>query len=81
MYRPQRRRLLLILPVALLALWPLAVASQSPASAIRLWARKPNIVLILADDFGYADLGIQGGNDTPPRISIRLRGAACRAPR
>src|SRR5690606_29695587 len=27
--------------------------------------RKPNIVVIVADDLGYADLGIHGGKDVP----------------
>ena len=34
----------------------------------RLWAapaRKPNIVLILADDLGYGELGVQGSTDVP----------------
>ncbi len=32
-------------------------ASQAP--------RKPNILLIVADDLGYAELGVQGGKDIP----------------
>ena len=27
--------------------------------------RKPNVIVILADDLGYADLGAQGGKDIP----------------
>lgn len=42
-----------------------------------LTARKPNIVLIVADDLGYADLGCQGSDDirTPHIDSIAKAGA------
>src|SRR4051794_7357617 len=46
-------RLLLI--AALLGLW------CSPALA--QGARKPNVVFVLVDDMGYADLGCMGGKD------------------
>ena len=40
---------------------------------------KPNIIVIVADDQGYADLGIQGGKDIPtPHIdSIAQQGVRC----
>src|SRR5690349_14140726 len=47
----------LLLPLAALALGP----SAAPAAE----ARKPNIVVIVADDLGYADLGCQGCKDVP----------------
>ncbi|MBM3496469.1 MAG: sulfatase, partial [Armatimonadetes bacterium] len=39
----------------------LVLAGAVPAAA----SRKPNIVLIVADDLGYGDLGIQGCKDIP----------------
>src|SRR5512142_618968 len=37
--------------------------------------RKPNVLLIVADDLGYADLGVQGCKDVPtPNIDSIAKG-------
>src|SRR5688572_24713661 len=50
------RRLLLVLA-------GLALADAGPAAAQP--ARRPNVILIVSDDHGYADLGVQGCKDIP----------------
>lgn len=55
-------------------LWILC--GQAPAAA-----RPPNIILILADDLGYAELGCQGAKDipTPHLDSLARNGVRCTA--
>ena len=40
---------------------------------------QPNIVLLIADDLGYADLGFQGGRDipTPHLDALAKQGVRC----
>ena len=59
-----------------LGLCILASLSPSPAQAQEKSRRKPNIVIIVADDLGYADLGCQGCKDiaTPHIDSIAKNG-------
>ncbi|HJZ89509.1 MAG TPA: sulfatase-like hydrolase/transferase, partial [Gemmataceae bacterium] len=46
-----------LVPLGLLLALPLPAAADA--------GRKPNILLIVADDLGYADLGVQGCKDVP----------------
>ena len=56
----------------LLALFLGAVAVGSSAAEP---ARRPNVIVILADDLGYADLGFQGCRDIPtPHLDALARG-------
>jgi hypothetical protein len=68
------RRIVFWSAAALILLGSLPVQAQEPASA-----RRPNFVIILADDYGYADAGFQGCKDIPtPQIdSIASGGVVC----
>jgi arylsulfatase A-like enzyme len=67
-----------VFTVLLLRVWSLFVIGVTSA-ALGADAAKPNIIVIVADDQGYADLGIQGGKDIPtPHIdSLARNGVRC----
>jgi len=60
-------------------LFTTAIALAAFVSPLTAQTRKPNVIVILADDLGYADLGVQGGKDVPtPNIdSIAKSGVRC----
>jgi arylsulfatase A-like enzyme len=60
--------------VALLLAATVAACSTPPPVATA--AAKPNILLILADDLGYADLGAYGGEIATPNVDRLARGGA-----
>lgn len=63
----------------LLPLLALLLAPQATLQAAD--ARKPNIIVILADDLGYADLGCRGSKDviSPHMDSLAANGVRCTA--
>ena len=63
---------------AALVLGTLAVSSVTPASAQP--AKRPNILLIVADDLGYNDVGFHGARDIPTPHLDRLAASGVRCP-
>ena len=61
---------------------PLAILAAIAAFPITAWAAaegKPNIIVIVGDDMGYADIGVHGCKDIPtPNIdSLAAAGVRC----
>jgi uncharacterized protein (TIGR03437 family) len=53
-----------------------AVAGESATASLTLAKQRPNIIVVIADDLGYADLGIQGSTEilSPAIDSIARNG-------
>ena len=66
---------------AIIALLSVGFVFIDSLHAARLETKKPNIIVILADDLGYADLGCQGSREvkTPQIDSIAANGVRCTA--
>jgi arylsulfatase A-like enzyme len=67
-------------PLVLAVIAGFAMARQAVADETSQPAsRRPNIVILLADDLGYADLGFQGGRDipTPHLDALAASGTRC----
>ena len=65
-------RINLLVMLSMLLAW---LPGASPGAE----ARRPNVVLLVADDLGYADLGFQGGKDipTPHLDALAAGGVRC----
>lgn len=77
-----KRPSLLARSLSLAGLTAVLVAASSPGTRVEAGraptpAPKPNIILIVADDLGYANLGVQGCNDIPtPNIDSIAAGTS-----
>lgn len=73
----RRREFITQSAARLAALYGAATLTPRPAAAATTDTRRPNIVLLFADDLGWGELGAQGGKDVPtPHIDSIARDGA-----
>jgi len=68
---PARRRILLCLAVAVAGLF---TGTRDAPAAARERVERPNVLVILADDLGFSDLGCFGGEIETPRLDALAAG-------
>ena len=62
------------IPSKLIALAALLFVGAGSAGVVSTQARRPNILVIVADDMGYADIGLHGSRDIPtPNIDTLMK--------
>ena len=64
------------MPLGFRGLWTCLLATCSFTTAIA--TERPNIVIILADDLGYGDIGVHGCDDIPTPSIDRIAREGCR---
>ena len=71
-----KRRLIIVVSCACVLLPLLAAETRSQQRSPSTASSRPNVILIMTDDMGYADLGSYGGKDikTPTLDSLARDG-------
>ena len=67
-----KRRLITVVTSACVLLPLLAAETRSQQRSTSAASSRPNVILIMTDDMGYADLGSYGGKDIKTPILDRL---------